>query len=227
VAIPCYNDALVSISKLLHEIIDIKFLPQEERNVMLELRRSMEAAAAAAAAVNENNSNSSNSENNTQELINRAKQRKFPDTFYSLDLFLAKASEMNRRTDETLDYFFAYVKYVVDHTRQRMFDKLRFYEILVHQVSPSEVAKSIHMQHKIQAEREAELAATQKQIGLLGNFVELVSVYLGSNLLKVARAEVKRFVDEVCKCTEEKRDPIFVAELGFNKMGKLRILFYF
>jgi hypothetical protein len=159
VAIPCYNQALVSISKLLNEIVDIKFLPQEEYDVYADLRKKMEAAAAAAAAADPNG------ENNTLELINRVKLRKSTDAFYSLDAYLKKTSEMNKKSDEMLDYFFAYVKYVLDHTRQRMYDKLRFYEILVHQISPSEISKSIHQQHNIQAQREAELAKVQQQIG--------------------------------------------------------------
>ncbi len=164
-AIPCYNDALVGISKLIHELVDIKFLPKEEFDVYADLRKKMEAEAAAAAAADPTG------ENNTLELINRVKLRKSTDVAYSLEAYLKKTSEMNKKSDEMLDYFFAYVKYVVDHTRQKMYDKLRFYEILVHQISPSEVSKSIHQQHKIQAQREAELAKVQQQIGYFSRII--------------------------------------------------------
>lgn len=52
---------------------------------------------------------------------------------FILDQFLREVNENSIKFEQILEYFFIYVKYVLNHTRERYFDKLRFYEALVHQ----------------------------------------------------------------------------------------------
>lgn len=59
------------------------------------------------------------------------------------------------------------------------------------------------------------------EISLLGNFVDLISVFLGTRMLQVCRAETKRFMDEFKSCSELKRANLFEADLGFDKDGLL------
>ena len=137
---------------MLHEIIGIQLLPQEEKSIYHELRKSLEITNA--------------TNNNTQELIERAKIKKLAaDYHFSIETYLKKANEINRKSNEVLDYLFAYVRYVLEHTRRKMYEKLRFYQVLIYQINPSEIAKSMSKQQKIQAERKQELDDLQKQIG--------------------------------------------------------------
>ena len=56
---------------------------------------------------------------------------------------------------------------------------------------------------------------------LIGNFLNLSVALMGANLLKIVRVETKRLSDELDNCKMEKRDPLFHAELGFDKNGEI------
>ena len=55
----------------------------------------------------------------------------------------------------------------------------------------------------------------------MGNFLNLSSLLMGANLLKIVRVEIKRLSDELNQCFSGKRDPLFHTELGFNEDGKI------
>jgi hypothetical protein len=55
----------------------------------------------------------------------------------------------------------------------------------------------------------------------LGNFIDLIGVFLGSNMLQVCRSETKRFMEEVKSCADSKRTHLFEGDLGFDKDGQL------
>ena len=136
--VPSYADALISISKLIQEIIVIKFLPFDDEIKLVE---------EAPKVIQEEKSNVTPkiSPNNTMSLIERVRQRKqsvMPKTkvivykIFSLDEFIRQVGELNLKSDEVLNYFFVYVKYILTNTREKLFHKLRFYEKLVHQTDP-------------------------------------------------------------------------------------------
>jgi hypothetical protein len=54
---------------------------------------------------------------------------------FTLDTFLHEVNELSGQSDQVLEYFFVYVTYVLNHARQRYYDKLRFYEALVYQTT--------------------------------------------------------------------------------------------
>ncbi len=58
-------------------------------------------------------------------------------------------------------------------------------------------------------------------LSLLGNFIDLIGVFLGSNMLQVCRSETKRFMEEVKNCADSKRTHLFEGDLGFDKDGQL------
>ncbi len=73
------------------------------------------------------------------------------------------------------------------------------------------------VQQNIQIERERELENINHKIGLMGNFVNLVSVLIGESLLNTARGEVKRLSAKIEECNESKKEPMFTVELGFDQ----------
>ena len=73
------------------------------------------------------------------------------------------------------------------------------------------------IQQNIQMERERELENINYKIGLMGNFVNLVSVLLGEMLLSTARNEVKRLSIKIDECNDNRKEPMFTVELGFDQ----------
>lgn len=61
---------------------------------------------------------------------------------------------------------------------------------------------------------------------LLGNFFDLTSAFLGSNILSIAHKELEKFIDELKQCFRKEREPLFNAELGFSKEGKSFKIFF-
>lgn len=55
----------------------------------------------------------------------------------------------------------------------------------------------------------------------MGNFFDLISAFLGCNILSVVHSELRKFLDELNQCLKNEREPLFTAELGFSKEGKL------
>ena len=55
---------------------------------------------------------------------------------------------------------------------------------------------------------------------LLGNFIDLIGVFLGCNMLQVCRSEMKRFLEEITSCADSKRPHLFEGDLGFDKDGQ-------
>ena len=79
------------------------------------------------------------SPNNTKALIERVKQKKQPITQkknFTLDKFNSSVNELSFKSDDLMEFFFIYVKYILSHTREKLFNKLRFYERLIHQTDP-------------------------------------------------------------------------------------------
>ena len=57
----------------------------------------------------------------------------------------------------------------------------------------------------------------------------MTSAFLGSNMLRLAYDELKKFLNEIDECLKVDREPIFTAELGFSKDGTnyiINIYFY-
>ena len=132
--VPSYSEALIAISKLIQEIIVIKFLPFGDEKLFVE--KTVE---------DETTKTPKLSPNNTRALIERVRLRKMSELpkqkvilykTFSLEEFLSQVSELNVKSDDLLNYFFIYVKYILSCTREKMFNKLRFYERLVHQTDP-------------------------------------------------------------------------------------------
>lgn len=55
---------------------------------------------------------------------------------FSLETFNQEVFATNKRSDEILEYLFLYARYVLDDTRKKYYDKLRFYEKLVNEIDP-------------------------------------------------------------------------------------------
>ncbi|RNA21294.1 dynein heavy chain domain-containing 1-like [Brachionus plicatilis] len=198
ISIPFYHEALIHISKLIQSICDIKFLP--EFNDTIVERQSIP-----------------NKHNLTKGSDNEKK-------LFTLDKFLKQVNEYSINCEQILEYFFIYVKYVLNHTRQRYFDKLRFYEALVHQARIIDVNKSMSIQKEFRTKAESDLDQVHHEINLLGNFVSLVSYQLGSNILQIIRQELIRFLREFDLCNHSDRGPLFFAELGFDKEDKVNMV---
>ena len=72
--------------------------------------------------------------------------------------------------------------------------------------------------------RAKELEKTNHEIGMLGNFTDLVGAFIGSHMLKICRFEKEHFLQDFSDCLRDKRDPLFEAELGFDKSNQLCML---
>ncbi|CAF0731757.1 unnamed protein product, partial [Brachionus calyciflorus] len=161
---------------------------------------------------------------NRDNLIQEKSQLKQKNLF-NLDQFLSKIDDLTFKSEEVLEFFFVYVKYVLEHTRHRYFDKLRFYETLVYQAKTTgEMNKSMSIQKDFRTKAEKELANLSHEIGLIGNFTCLVSSMLASNLLQIVKIELIRLLDEFDECLNDKRGPLFYAELGFDNEHKVTML---
>jgi hypothetical protein len=119
--IPCYNETLITISKLVQEILSIRFLPIKNQTKLNELLKPIDL-----------NNNNNNNNNKTKDLIQKVKIKK-ANSLQSFDLetFLNKTADLSKISDEFLDYFFVYVRYTLDHLRTKLYSKLKFYKILV------------------------------------------------------------------------------------------------
>jgi len=56
---------------------------------------------------------------------------------------------------------------------------------------------------------------------MLGNFTDLVGAFIGSSMLQICRVEKEKFLQDFSECLSEKREPLFEAELGFDKNNLL------
>lgn len=119
--IPQYQDALLLVSKLVQEINEIVFLPKDRQiNHYTNLKEKQLKL-----------------ENTTLKILNNFKQKQqiIKDTF-TLEKYLHTMYDLNKKSHQLLKYFFVYVKYVLDHTRARLYDKARFYEKLINADGP-------------------------------------------------------------------------------------------
>ena len=132
--VPSYTEALIAISKLIQEILLIKFLPFDDEKIYVE--KPVEDETLKTPKL---------SPNNTRSLIERVKLRKMSELpkqkviihkTFSLDEFISQVQELTVKSNDLLEYFFIYVKFILACTREKMFNKLRFYERLVHQTNP-------------------------------------------------------------------------------------------
>lgn len=110
---------MLEISKLVQEVTHLEFLPGCEH-------RMIESKYYAAL---------------TSGLSSPSKQpKKGSDKplkiVFTLEKFNEGAFVANRRSNEILEHLFVYVRYVLDHTRKKFYDKLRFYEKLVNEIAP-------------------------------------------------------------------------------------------
>lgn len=137
ITIPCYSEAILHISKLIQEIIDLKFLPESEEVLKQISTPILRKTATTMSAISQSSvlSRLSGLTNNTQEIIERIKSKRNPTQkkYFTLESFTSLVNTLNLKSDQILEYFFLYIKFVLDHTRQKLFDKLRFYEALVNQ----------------------------------------------------------------------------------------------
>lgn len=130
----------MQISKLIQEIVEIKFFPEnEEAQSFHNVRKSVSSITSYPNPPSQFTFNKSESKaestamtNNTQDILERFRLRKqlSQKQLFSLDKFTDLVDSLHVKSDEILEYFFLYIKYILDHTRQRFFDKLRFYERL-------------------------------------------------------------------------------------------------
>ncbi len=134
--IPEYSEPLVHISKLIQEIIDIRFLFKEETNKQdvepIELAISRLSGPPATTPSTERVLKvieSAKSKKNSTELT-PAKEK------FTLAKFLTIANELTLNSSISLDYFFVYVKFILMHTREKLFNRLRLYQKLVNQSEP-------------------------------------------------------------------------------------------
>ena len=51
---------------------------------------------------------------------------------------------------------------------------------------------------------------------MLGNFMDLVGVFIGSHFLQICRNEKNSFLNNFKECLQNKRDPLFESMLGFD-----------
>ena len=73
-------------------------------------------------------------------------------------------------------------------------------------------------------EREKLLDKCRHEISMIGNFIDLISVFLGTNMLMISRNETKYFLNEIIGCIESKRGHLFEADLGFDKNDNLSMI---
>lgn len=59
---------------------------------------------------------------------------------------------------------------------------------------------------------------------MLGNFIDLVGVFLGSHFLQICRNEKMNFLNNFTECLQNKREPLFNSKLGFDDNDKLCML---
>ncbi len=212
--IPEYGQALLLVSKLIQEINTIVFLPKDKViNFFTNLQDKQ----------------TKNNNNNTQRILDAYKQKQqiIKETF-TLQKYSYAIYDLTKRSKEILKYFFVYVKYILDHTRVKLYDKIRFYEKLINSennaLSKNDVTKSMSVQKNLGILRSRELEKTNHQIGMLGNFTDLVGTFIGSNMLKICRIEKENFLQDFKECLSEKREPLFEAELGFDDDNVLCML---
>jgi hypothetical protein len=111
---------LLDISKLIQEINHLEFLPGVETQILESKFYSSTSVA----------------QNKEQQVEKR---------IFTLEKFNEEVFALDKRTDEILEHMFVYVRYVIEHTRRRYYDKLRFYEILVNQIHPTYVVMLLMM----------------------------------------------------------------------------------
>lgn len=125
--IPFYGEALLRISKLVQEITRLNFLPDGEQRVIETKYYSVTGT-------------SSGSGGGHHQKVEEEVRKKI---VFTLESFNEQAFVVNKRTGEILEHLFAYVRYVLDHTRKKYYDKLRFYEKLVNEVDPMYAMQTI------------------------------------------------------------------------------------
>ena len=64
--------------------------------------------------------------------------------------------------------------------------------------------------------RAKEVERLNNQIGMLGNFTGLVGALIGAHMMRIGCGEKRRFMQGLVECAEERREPLFEAELGFD-----------
>lgn len=211
-AIPTYNEALCQIAQLLLEMDAIVFLPKDKQiNHFTNLKIRQQTK-----------------ENSTLKILNKLKQKQeiIKETF-TLNKYVGSIYDLTKQSDLVLKYFFAYVKYILDHTRLKFYDKCRFYERLINDDGPlakNDVTKSMSVQKHLGIYRAKELEKLNYQIGLLGNFTDLVGALIGSHMLKICCFEKRHFLQDFEDCLVERREPLFEAELGFDSKDNMCML---
>ncbi len=225
-AIPIYSEAMILCSKLVQEIFELKFVPKEEditKSIAQEFLERNQTAKSSAS----NHVSPISSRYSTQELIDRAQKRKqsvHKQTF-TLDKYLNSIQEIRFKSEKILKYFFIFVKSILDNSRQKLYDKFRFYERLYRlSVDNLDMVNSLSIQKDLKIEREKLLDKCRHEISMIGNFIDLISVFLGTNMLMISRNETKYFLNEIVGCIESKRGHLFEADLGFDKNNNLSMI---
>ena len=63
------------------------------------------------------------------------------------------------------------------------------------------------------------------EIGMLGNFLNLIGAMLSCNFLELQRTQTNKFIELVNECVIQKREPVFTAQLTFDKEGDINLNF--
>ena len=113
---PTFAENLVLISKLLQEVTDIVFLPKDkEINLYTNLQQKKIK------------------ENSTMKILESFKQKqKVVKESFTMEKYVQNMYDLDKSSNQLLNYFFICVKHILDHTRLSLYDKIRFYEQVMH-----------------------------------------------------------------------------------------------
>lgn len=100
-----------------------------------EIKNEKEILSARLSKSNTSMSTTSTNMDKMMKLIENTKYKKgsAKGDKYTLASFMNTANELTTKSSISLDYFFVYVKYILNHTREKFFEKLRFYQRLCSQ----------------------------------------------------------------------------------------------
>lgn len=118
--VPPFAEALVLISKLLQEVTNVVFLPKDkEINLFTNLQQKH------------------TKENSTLKILESFKQKQqVVKETYTMEKYMHNMYDLDKSSDQLLNYFFICVKYILDHTRVSLYDKIRFYEKVINADGP-------------------------------------------------------------------------------------------
>lgn len=139
----------------------------------------------------------------------------------SLENFMDIVYNLNDESDYLLKSFFIYIKYIINELRESYYEQLRYFNELLNQDDIYDHKHSMAYQKHNRIETKKKYDNVCHEIGLLGNFVNLVCALLTSNLLELQRHETSLFIKTIQESSKLKNEAIFSAKLSFDKDDKL------